>query len=68
MKYIKQFENINLFQNWKDSEEYVIPNVTYITENGGSIIYDPKNYNLICTYNITTPGSTYICWNSSNVK
>ena len=68
MKHIKLFENIDLFQNWKDSEEYVTPNVTYITEDN-SIIYDPyKNENVICVYNITKSGKTSICDTTDNIS
>ena len=41
MKYIKLFENIDLFQNWKDSEEYVTPEVSFIEETG-TVFYVPK--------------------------
>jgi hypothetical protein len=41
MKHIKLFENIDLFQNWKDSEEYVTPNVSFIEETN-TVFYVPK--------------------------
>jgi hypothetical protein len=41
MKYIKLYENIDLFQNWKDSEEYVTPNVSFVEETD-TIFYVSK--------------------------
>jgi hypothetical protein len=67
MKHIKLFENIDLFQNWKDSEEYVTPNVSFV-ESEGSITYVPKSENLICVFNITEPGETRISNNIDNIS
>jgi hypothetical protein len=57
MKYLNLFENENQFLTWKDSEEYVIPSVTYITESG-EIKYIPVNNNVIAVFNIEEPGDT----------
>jgi hypothetical protein len=39
MKYIKLFENIDLFQNWKDSDDYITPSVSLVESEG--IKYNP---------------------------
>lgn len=35
MKYLKQFANESDYQAFKESEEYITPNVSYVVENSG---------------------------------
>ena len=69
MKHIKLFENIDLFQNWKDSEEYVTPNVSFVESEG--IKYNPVNNNVIATFTIgkyNNPEGISICNNTNNIS
>jgi len=42
-----------------DSDDFVLPNICFVTEDN-TIVYDPYNGNdnLVCVYNVTTPGDT----------
>lgn len=56
MKYLKYFTNESDYQTFKDSEDYVLPNVSYV-ENSDIVMYnpyvEPASPNLVCTYNVT---------------
>ena len=40
MKHLKLFENTNAYQAWKNSEDYVLPNVSYVVETD-YVNFDP---------------------------
>lgn len=40
MKYLKYLQTVNDFESFKNSEDYVLPNVSYVVEND-SVSYDP---------------------------
>ena len=40
MKYLKYLQTSNDFESFKNSEDYVLPNVSYIEETKG-VSYDP---------------------------
>ena len=43
MKYIKLFNDTDSHESWKESEDYVLPNVSYIEEIN-SVSFEPKNW------------------------
>lgn len=43
MKYLKQFKQASEYEAFKESEDYVTPNVSYIVEDG-NINYEPHVY------------------------
>ena len=56
MKYLKQFANQSDYQAFKESEDYILPNVSYIEETGeiGFNPYvEPASPNLVCVYDVT---------------
>lgn len=56
MKYLKLFENTASYEAYKASEDYVLPNVSYITETksvGYNPYVAPVSPNIVCTYNVT---------------
>ena len=58
MKYLKHFETSAQYDAFKDSEEFILPNVCYVIETE-SVGYEPyvapvvASPNLVCVYNIT---------------
>jgi hypothetical protein len=66
MKYLKQFESEVEYLAFKDSESFVLPNVSYIIQDN-IISYSPKqpeNY-AILKYNVTDPSVTHVFFNTS---
>ena len=67
MKYLKQFANQSDYQTFKDSEDYVLPNVSYVVETNG-VSYEPlKAFKLQAKYNATEENKLAIA-DTSNVK
>lgn len=56
MKYLKYFTNASDYQAFKESEDYILPNVSYV-ENSDVVMYgpyvEPASPNVVCVYNIT---------------
>lgn len=56
MKYLKLFKTETEYNQFKDSENYVLPNVNLISENN-ELIFNPNveaaSPNIICTYDVT---------------
>lgn len=65
MKYLKLFENTASYEAWKNSEEFVLPNVSYVEENTG-VKFNPNvpvQQNLSVILNITDiSSSTTVCY------
>lgn len=58
MKYLKYFKDASVYEAYKNSDDYVLPNVSYI-EDSNVVMYNPKSINpnvkpnanrVICTY------------------
>ena len=71
MKYLKYFTNASDYQTFKESEEYILPNVSYV-ENSDVVMYDPyvepASPNVVCTYYTSDPYTnvslvSYYGWN-----
>lgn len=60
MKYLKYFTNESDYQTFKDSEDYILPNVSYVEENA-IVMFNPNmiiQQNLTLIFNITDISST----------
>lgn len=65
MKYLKYFTNASDYQTFKDSEEYILPNVSYI-EDSNVVMYGPAVKTL--TYNMIDLGlPSGLLWADRNV-
>lgn len=56
MKHLNLFKTESEYNQFKDSEDYVLPNVSYVEETGeiGFNPYiEPASPNIVCTYNVT---------------
>ena len=55
MKYLKLFNDAASYEAWKNSEDYVLPNVVFSEKTG--VVYDPyvapASPNVVCVYNVT---------------
>ena len=51
MKYLKYLQTTNDFESFKNSEDYILPNVSYVVETEG-VSFDPS----INLYNFTISG------------
>ena len=69
MKHLKLFSTEAQYTAFKESSDFVLPNVSYAADNN-IVYYNPyveKEIRLICTYNVTdTTNSTKVCENFSN--
>ena len=64
MKYLKLFENTNAYEAWKNSDDYVLPNVSWC-EDGG-LVYDPIKVSIV--YNMVDLGlPSGILWADRNI-
>lgn len=55
MKHLKLFNDTASYEAWKNSEDYVLPNVTF-TEDGNlyyNAYVEPVSPNIVCRYNVT---------------
>ena len=56
MKYLKLFKDLASYEAWKNSEDFVLPNVVF-NEETGSIFYAtnvaPSSPNVVCVYDVT---------------
>lgn len=69
MKHLKLFENTQSYDNFKNGDDFILPNVSYILE-GSKLFYNPYlnlNSTIYATYN-ATPGNMLVLRNTSNVK
>ena len=53
MKYLKQFNQASEYEAFKESEEYITPNVSYVV-NGGEVKFNPEVKSLV--YNMIDLG------------
>jgi hypothetical protein len=60
MKYLKQFANQSDYQTFKESEEYVTPNVSYIVEEMG-VYYEQGDFIIMTSE--SNPHVMEICYN-----
>lgn len=70
MKHLKLFSTDAAYQTFKDSKDFVLPNVSYAKDNN-TVYYNPfaevKETRIVCTYNVTsTTSTTKVCNNTSN--
>ena len=60
MKYLKLFNQDAEYQQFKETEDYILPNVSFIQESN-SVAYNPyeevQETRLVCTYNVTNTTS-----------
>lgn len=67
MKYLKQFKQASEYEVFKESEDYVLPNVSYVVETKG-VNYAPKKvFKLRAKYN-ATPDNLVAFNDASNIK
>lgn len=66
MKHINLFNSKSEYELYKNSLEYITPELSLI-EGENEVQYKPENHNVICTYNVTTPGNISICYSIDNV-
>ena len=67
MKYLKQFNQASEYEVFKESEDYVLPNVSYVVETKG-VSYAPKKaFKLRAKYN-ATPDNLVAFTGASNIK
>lgn len=56
MKYLKYFKTEAEYNAYRESEDFILPNVSYVVDTR-SVSYEPKaaaaSPNLVCTYNVT---------------
>jgi hypothetical protein len=50
MKYIKKFNTTTEYDQFKDSEDYILPNVSFVTENKHVGFYPKPNLKVTLTY------------------
>jgi hypothetical protein len=56
MKHLKLFNDAASYEVWKNSEEYVLPNVSFVVENTCVMLNpnaSPASPNLVCVYDVT---------------
>ena len=62
MKYLKLFETEALYDAFKEGDEYLLPNVSYIVETNSCefqpYVEPPKEYYVLVTYVTTSPNET----------
>lgn len=70
MKHLKLFENTQSYDNFKNGDDFILPNVSYILE-GSKLFYNPysnlKNGTIYATFNATSDNMVAI-YDTSNVK
>jgi hypothetical protein len=68
-KYLKLFNQDAEYQQFKETEEFVLPNVSFV-ESDNVVYYNPyaevQENRLVCTYNVTdTTSATQVCDDTS---
>jgi hypothetical protein len=56
MKHLKLFKESASYEAWKNSEDFILPNVVFNEETNGIVFEpyaEPSSPNLVCTYNVT---------------
>lgn len=70
MKHLKLFENTQSYDNFKNGDDFILPNVSYILE-GSKLFYNPyldlRNGTIYATFNATSDNMVAI-YDMSNVK
>jgi hypothetical protein len=71
MIYLKKFNNLSDYEIFKEGNEYIIPNVSYV-EGSNDVLFNPilklKPDTWYLKYNITEENSKVILYNPESIK